>query len=54
MHPLARARAYWGPFVVGVVASLVTWGLTQTPVVSGGWIDLVWLALIVVALGAAS
>lgn len=52
MDPLTRTR--WGPFMVGVVASLVIWGLTQTPVVSGGWIDLVWLALILVALGAAS
>jgi hypothetical protein len=52
MRGLTRTRGYWGPFVVGVMACLVLSGLARTPVVTGGWLDLVWFVLVLAVFGA--
>ena len=54
MRGLTRTRAYWGPFLLGVMASLVLWGLAQTSLVTSSWLDLVWVVLVLAAFGAAS
>lgn len=54
MRGLTETRMYWAPCAVGVVASLVVWGISQTPVVTGDWFDLVWLTLMLAVFGAVS
>jgi hypothetical protein len=54
MHRLTRTRAYWGPFLLGMLTCLLLWGVAQTNIPTGGWVDLVPGLLLITAAGAVS